>query len=218
MQRQRIGYIDAAKGILILFLLFGHLRVIGKMEGLDDPVLGVVGSGIGLYRPFFMQTFFLITGFCSTFLIGVGPFLVKNLKTLMLPAVLIDLLCFGIMAVTGNADQSFGAHLAGFATWLSMGEPWFIFALLWAKLMLWCITRIPRTYQMLIVAFLFLLGLTLNHFDWVENFMRHRHALLALPLLYGGFLLKGNLERLQKYLRTFWRNSLRSRFQPWICS
>lgn len=200
VERQRIGYIDTAKGILILFLLFGHLRVLAKLEGLDDPVLRVMGAGMGAYRPFFMQAFFLISGFCSTFLTGFWPFLLKNLKTLLLPAVLLDLLAYGIMAATGNADQPFAAHLAGFSSWLSTGGPWFIFALFWAKILLWGICRLPRAYQIVLVAFLYLLGLALNHFDWVDNYLWHRHALLALPFLYGGFLLKGHFEQLQKYL------------------
>ena len=198
--QQRIGYIDTAKGILILCLLFGHLRVLAKWEGLDDPVLQVMGAGIGAYRPFFMQTFFLITGFCSTFRTGFWPFLLKNLKTLLLPAVLLDVLCYGIMAAAGGAEQSFGAHLSGFATWLTTGGPWFIFALFWAKILFWGISRLPRVWQVLLVAGLYLLGLALNHFDWVENVQWHRHALLALPFLLGGYLLKGNMERLQKYL------------------
>ena len=199
-QQQRIAWLDTAKGILILCLLYGHLRVLAKWEGLDDPVLGVWGAGIGSYRPFFMQTFFLITGFCSTFQIGFGPFLLKNLKTLILPAVVLDLLCFGIMAAAGSAGQSLGAHLAGFSTWLSTGGPWFIFALFWGKILMWFIARMPRGCQFLSVAVLFLLGLALNRFDWVENYQWHRHALLALPFLFGGFLLKGNLDRVQPYL------------------
>ena len=200
MQQQRIGYIDTAKGILILCLLFGHLRVVAKLEGLDDPVLRMVGAGIGAYRPFFMQTFFLITGFCSTFRIGFREFLLKNLKTLILPAVLLDLLCFGIMAAIGDSGQSFGAHLAGFASWFTEGGPWFIYALFWAKLMFWGISRLPRPYQFALVAALYLLGLVLNRFDWVENYQWHRHALLALPFLFGGYLLKGHLGQFQKYL------------------
>lgn len=200
MQKQRIGYIDTAKGVLILCLLFGHCRVLSKWEGLDDPILKLMGSGIGAYRPFFMQTFFLITGFCSTLKIGFWPFLLKNLKTLMLPAVLLDMLGYGIMAAAFGAAQPFTAYLAGFASWLTTGGPWFIFAVFWAKILFWGISRLPRTSQILLVAALFLLGLALNHFDWFANYQWHRHALLALPFLFGGYLLKGNLERLQKYL------------------
>ena len=200
MPQQRIGYIDTAKGILILCLLFGHCRIISGWQGMDDPVLHVMGAGIGAYRPFFMQTFFLITGFCSTFAVGFWPFLGKNLKTLILPAMLLDLLCFGIMAMVGGNGQSFGAHLAGFAAWLSTGGPWFIFALFWAKILLWVISRLPRVWQIVLVAALYLLGLTLNHFEWFENYQWHRHALLAVPFLYGGYLLKGKMERIQKYL------------------
>lgn len=200
MQQQRIGYIDTAKGLLILFLLFGHCRILASWQGLDDPVLHLMGKGIGLYRPFFMQTFFLITGFCSTFRIGFRPFLLKNLQTLLLPAILLDLLCYGIMAATGCTEQSFGIHLAGFSSWLKMGGPWFIFALLWAKLLLWGISRLKLPRQLLLVVVLYLLGLALNHFEWFDNFLWHRHALLAVPFLYGGFLLKDKMDRVQKYL------------------
>lgn len=199
-QQERIAYLDTAKGILILCLLYGHLRVLAKWEGLDDPVLSVWGAGIGSYRPFFMQTFFLITGFCSTFTVGFLPFLLKNLKTLILPAVLIDLLCFGIMSAAGSADQGFGAHLAGFSSWFSTGGPWFVIALFWAKILMWFISRMSRGYQFMSVAVLFLLGLALNHFNLVDNYQWHRHALMAIPFLFGGYLLKGNLDRLQRCL------------------
>jgi len=202
MQGQRIAYIDTSKGILILFLFFGHLRVLAGMEGLDDPVLQVMGAGIGAYRPFFMQTFFLITGFCSTFAIGFRPFLLKNLKTLLLPAVLLDLLSYGITAVTSGAGQPFGVYLAGFAGWLTTGGPWFILALFWAKILLWGISRLPLPWQVLSAVVLYLSGLALDHFDWVENYLWHRHALLAVPFLLGGYLLKGNIGRIQKYLLT----------------
>ena len=198
--QQRIGYIDTAKGILILCLLFGHCRILAARQGLDDTVLDVMGAGIGTYRPFFMQTFFLITGFCSTFAIGFWPFLLKNLKTLILPAVLLDLLVYGILALAGGQTQPFGAHLAGFASWLVTGGPWFIFALFWAKILFWCISRLPRPWQIGLVAVLYLLGLTLNHFDWFENYQWHRHALLALPFLFGGYLLKGRMVQIEKYL------------------
>ncbi len=66
-KRPRIAYIDIAKGILIMCMLYGHIRVYGPMEGMNDPVMHIMSHTSGLYGAFFMQSFFIITGFCTSF-------------------------------------------------------------------------------------------------------------------------------------------------------
>ena len=66
--KPRITYIDVAKGILICCLLYGHIRVYGPMDGLQDDVMQFMSKTGPLYGAFFMQTFFIITGFCSSFI------------------------------------------------------------------------------------------------------------------------------------------------------
>lgn len=90
-KRPRIAYIDIAKGILILCMLYGYIRVYGPMEGMNDPVMHVMSHTSGLYGAFFMQSFFIITGFCTSFTGGGKKYIWKNIKTLLFPSMLLFL-------------------------------------------------------------------------------------------------------------------------------
>lgn len=85
-KRPRIAYIDIAKGILIMCMLYGHIRVYGPMEGMNDPVMHIMSHTSGLYGAIFMQSFFIITGFCTSFTGGV-KYIWKNIKTLLIPSI-----------------------------------------------------------------------------------------------------------------------------------
>lgn len=40
--KQRLSYIDIAKGLLICCLLYGHMIIFARMEGLDDSIMGFI--------------------------------------------------------------------------------------------------------------------------------------------------------------------------------
>lgn len=65
--KQRIEYIDIAKALLIIFLVWSHYRMISRFQEVDDSMLKWMGSIVKIFATFFMQTFFLLTGFCSSF-------------------------------------------------------------------------------------------------------------------------------------------------------
>lgn len=95
----RIHYIDVAKGLLMIILIFHHLPQIAFSLGVDSPTLVHLDNLKYLYATFFMQTFFFINGYCSNFKKPFKEFATQTLKTILLPAILFsafEILLWGV--------------------------------------------------------------------------------------------------------------------------
>lgn len=197
----RIAYIDVAKGILILCLLYGHMLIEIKWHGFTSSAIDDMMRLIPLYNAFFMQTFFLITGLCSTFTSDFPRYLWKNVKTLILPAICITWI--GYLGTDINNGVPFTlSRLLSVTRWLyTESGPWFILSLFTAKIMYWPISRINIKSQLLVIAILYFLGLLLQTLDIVPNIMWHRHTLLMMPFLCAGNILKDYMPFFDRYLK-----------------
>lgn len=198
---ERIKYIDVAKGILICCLIWGHMSIISRYYGLDDKILHGVNATIRLYGTFFMQTFFIITGLCSSFTnIPFGQYLWKNIKTLVLPAIFIAFLVdvFKLPFVGWHSDGV--GILMGIKDWFLINGPWFIWALFYAKLLFYGIAKLRTRYQLAIVVSLYVFGFVLHEVDVLPNYLWHQHTLLMMPYLWLGYFLKGKMDKIDKYL------------------
>ena len=197
----RLQYIDTAKGILILFLLYGHSTLYTRMLGYEDDSMSLWGKFIPWYNAFFMPAFFIITGFCSSYIIEFKEYLWKNVKTLLIPAIVIVTTYHYINDLVLHNDISF-QHLTDLRFWLIDKGPWFIFALFWCKILFWLLyNKLSMKKQVLVVGLLYLLGLIETNIDFIPNVQSHLHALLLLPYLAFGAYLKNNKDILDKYLK-----------------
>lgn len=133
--KQRIGYIDVAKGILIMCLLYGHSYIYGGFVGVDEEAMHLLGKTSKIYGCFFMQTFFFITGFCSSFNQVFWEYLWKCLKTILIPGMLLCFICGTLwrVYVWGNVYESVLKQLIGLKYWFVTGGEWFIVALFYGK-------------------------------------------------------------------------------------
>lgn len=93
---QRLKYLDVAKGILILIVVFHHIpQVASKLLFIDSDPLAMIDESDWLYSTFFMPSFFIITGYCSNFNANIKSFIWKNFKTLILSGVTLSIIsCF----------------------------------------------------------------------------------------------------------------------------
>lgn len=131
--RQRIHYIDVCKGTLILIVIlhhiFGLMREYGYLSQ-DTKYLEKI------YVPFFMASFFVVTGFCGNFNKEFKPFLIKNIKSLMIPGV-----CFFIMLRTTELAVDLNVNFLSickvFVKLLFKGGPWFLVSLFISKILIW---------------------------------------------------------------------------------
>lgn len=198
--KEKIAYIDVAKGMLMLCLLWGHQIIELRMHGVENSTLEAMWKLVPLYNAFFMQTFFIITGLCSSFNVRFSSFLWKNIKTLVIPAIIIT--AIGFLGTDINNHRFIPLeHAKTMFSWLyTQGGPWFIFALFWAKILYWPIYRLDVRYQAVIVAILYFLGMTLNQFKLIPDIQWHQHALMMMPYLFMGNLLKNHMAEVDRYL------------------
>lgn len=199
-KKPRLPYIDIAKGILICCMLYGHIRVYGPMEGMWDNVMRAMSHTGGLYGAFFMQAFFIITGFCSSFKERFCQFLWKNLKSLLIPAILLFLLSeYYKILVLGDEGGAFFPILK-LAGWVDLKAPWFVLAMFWGRIIYWGISRVGTRIQILVLSLLYFLGLYCNLYK-VHNYQFFQHTFLLLPYIFVGQLWKRHIRILDNYLK-----------------
>lgn len=199
MNKVRYDWIDVAKGILICLMLYGHVRVYGPMDGLNDNIMKLMSYNDGLYDTFFMQSFFMVTGFCATFNVSFKTYLWKNIKTLIFPALLL-VCCSEYYKLIFFSHQFNFEPIENLSHWLVKGGPWFIWAMFWAKIVYWPIAHLKLLYRTVAVSLIYLLGLASYMFG-AENYQWHQHALLMVPYLFVGEWCRSNMELVEKCLK-----------------
>ena len=206
LSKSRIEYIDIAKGILIMCLLYGHAIIFAPMDGIKDSFMNKMSYPIAFYNAFFMQSFFIITGYCSSFRTDFKTFLWKNIKTLLLPSVLLFLFSEFYKLIIFKHSLSV-EPLCKLVLWLTTGAPWFIMAMFLGKLLYWSIYRFPISWQIMAIFLLYIIGLITNQYTSIPNYLWYQHTLLLTPYLFVGNQLKThNLldnDKLLKYLAIF---------------
>lgn len=136
---------DAAKGFCMLLIICIHAEV-----------FGVVGMPITFLA---VPMFFLMSGFYDRAERPVGTWMPKALRTLILPAVIWVILGQAYLEVLGYAKN----HT--FAPWpLSIYHPadgngpaWFLFALLYAKILTWALCKL-RTPKAITICISLIIG------------------------------------------------------------
>lgn len=146
-----------------------------------------------------MQTFFFITGFCSSFNKEFKSFLWGNVKSLIIPSILLVLFSYYVQDLLFDRFHYVGPSV-NLLSWLTLRGPWFILTLFWAKLAYWGITKISIRVQLLVLAILYLLGIALNILNVVPNYSYHRHVLLMLPYLFVGYFCKNHMDVYNRWI------------------
>ena len=91
--KERLHYIDIAKGLLILLVVYDHLPDMYLYSlKLHNNYISELNNWQWIYKLFFMPAFFAITGMCSNFDKTFIPFLVNNFKSLIVPNIIIGIL------------------------------------------------------------------------------------------------------------------------------
>lgn len=197
----RIKYFDIAKGILICLLVYGHMLIFARIEGYSDSVMPIMQKSIKLYNAFFMQTFFIITGWCSSFNKPFNLFLWGQCKSLIIPSILLILIS-SLLQIAIWGDRYIGPS-TNLLSWFSTGGPWFIISLFWSKLIYWHIVKLNYRKQLLILGMLYVLGIALNILNIIPNYSYHRHVFLLLPYLFVGHYCKNHIDIVSRWLWLF---------------
>lgn len=92
MAKERIHWIDVAKGTLILLLIIHHFSPAFKLTGISQENYSFLMSWQFIFTSFFMQAFFFMSGYCSNFNKEVRPFFLSLFKQLILPFIIFELI------------------------------------------------------------------------------------------------------------------------------
>lgn len=189
---QRIKYFDTTKGILMLFLIYGHLIIFARSLNIENGYAQYIQNTVPFYRAFFMQTFFFITGFGTSWNIDFGKFLKRNLKTIILPAFIFlpfDYLAKGII----TSDFGFQSFTYLAVKYVVEGIPWFLAALFIAKMLYYFINKYFRIKaQIVVLIILFALGVCASVVFFWDNPWCYQQALLMIPFLGLGQVIKNS--------------------------
>lgn len=131
----RIRYIDIAKGLLIISVVFWHS--ICTVE--DSPTLRHLHIfTANTLLPFFMQAFFVITGYCSNFYKSFHKHIWDDFRTLILPAILLSIVIKGF---EGELNWK-----SAFDSIILLSGAWFVIALFFCKAFNWVLFRIEKNF------------------------------------------------------------------------
>ena len=130
LNRKRDTYVDVAKGIGIMLIVSIHTEVFG--------VMGYPLSFIAV------PVFFFMSGFYDRAERNIGQWFPKSLRTLILPAIIWILIATAYGKILGYAkDRSWGENPFSLYNMTGGNGPaWFLFALLYAKVLTWGMIKI----------------------------------------------------------------------------
>lgn len=191
---KRIHYLDIAKGILILLLLVSHYSSARRRLDISNDYFYLFDSWQFIFRAFFMQAFFIISGYCSNFNKPFKPFFKTQFKQLIIPFISFEILSAIFWAArTGGLSFHFILSFIFNDTWTVY---WFLNALFFSKIVVWIINRITpnQLYLILITLFLFVSGIIINHYNLGRNIFCIRESLGSCLFVAVGFVLRNRTK------------------------
>lgn len=183
MDKLRDTYVDVAKGICILLVICIH-----------SEVFGVIGMPLMFIA---VPMFFFMSGFYDRQNLPLLPFLRKNARTLILPAIvwciISGIYLFLLKYIKGEVEP-FSMDI--YSPCKTNGPAWFIVALFYAKVFVYILEKVklPRYASIAISLCLGYVGSTYEMPLLIDE------GLAAFPLYYTGKILYQNMDFFSKNL------------------
>jgi len=208
IKKERLDYVDVAKGLLILSVIWHHLPLdASKYGGISSPTLSFMDYANSFYVCFFMQAFFFITGYCSNFNKTIKEQIWRNFRTLIVPAFCFCVICTGIRALTRGSFSPFMKFCQADFWLYGFKSYWFLFALFLAKnIYAFIIHGLNNVkygkyikWSLIFVLLIFSVktgykNQTPDDHGLLPNYLFWQNALINLPFLALGDQLKGKLN------------------------
>lgn len=191
--KQRKPYMDVYKGLLMLFVIFGHISyAIGvNVNNHSNIVYNCLqGFASNWIAPFYMAAFFVASGFCSSFSKPLKQQVVSDVKTLIVPAWVVTIVVSLFRYETTETLLLLAKKLL-----LQGGGFWFVVSLFCARIIYYFTLKIDKRILRFILLFILsFIGIYLNgHFQDRVWYLFHALSLCV-------FLEVGNYLRNDKVL------------------
>ena len=218
--KERIHWIDVTKGILIILMVLGHIQVVSGDHGIDNSDLIRCIFFSGLWGCFFMQAFFVLTGYTTNFEKDFKSYFISNVKTLVVPWFSFSI----ITRVLGHLlfSQPFYDVIGGVRYFFLIEDYWFIHALFFGKIAYffirkWIMRDVIRLCLLLVMTIAGFYSISYFYSIGVEkpyhayNFLHFKDFLcMTIFLWVGDYLKRKNL--LEKLLKGKYYASILSLF------
>lgn len=179
----RINWIDWAKALTIGLVVLGHFEY-------EDR--GVILQNF-IYS-FHMPLFFLLSGYLYKQSNNFKVFLSKNIKTLVVPYVLLNLSVFVIMFpyyLHSNIDiKSLSFNFIICEKFIPASACWFLISLFFVKVISFFILKLKHFLQVLIIVFLSVSCFYISQKLKINVYFSIDSALMAIPFYIAGYYLK----------------------------
>ena len=188
--KERVHYLDTAKGILILVVLVCHFTWIGSLFQIKTYTCQALDAFEMFWTPFFMAAFFCVTGMCSSFGGNWRAFLFKGIKQLLLPAIVLGLLSafIGYIITYGRVEVQVLTILK------NCGGYWFLTALFIAKVAYYFTAKLPAWLNLSACLMLYAVGCLLHKTGAAENVYSFEQGLIFLPFMHLGHWLRSHTQ------------------------
>ena len=182
VERPRLKYMDLAKGICMILLIFSHI--------------GFMWDHYVIYY-FYFPVFLVLSGFFLSFDVDIRKFIVNRFNKLVIPFLFFYLLSYllfylGIALFPDVMLTEARGVLDMFTQrqWFN-GPLWYLLCLFWTSIWLFMICRLIQSVdlQILVVLFIGSIGATLGQ-KYIFIPLMIDVSFAALPFLYLGYLVK----------------------------
>lgn len=193
---QRLPWIDISKGILILFVVLGHVRYYAQ-EFVESHAYDFLLNVSFVYLPYYIPAFFVVTGYCSNFNLSFRDFLIKNVKTLLVPSILIGTFMSRWISLFlyGEGLSLMNFLAVDYMELCRTGGHWFLTTLFLAKIAMFFQQKFYDKNTIIVfvtLLLLMLLGTILYNKNILPNIWYFKHTMILLPFLYVGTILRKN--------------------------
>lgn len=175
-------------------VVFVHLPQIGiSLLSIDSFYLDYLDFHNYLFGCFYMPAFFYLTGFCSNYSIGFKSFFIKNIKSILIPAIAFSIIVRVLEQYLEVNEAIANYHLKNYITLvLNCGSFWFLKSLFISKMILFLMKKILNNeFLTLCIAILlsFLSSFANQTFFFNDRFC-FVQALMLMPAIAMGALIK----------------------------
>ena len=197
LNKSRLHWVDAAKGILIVLMAMHHMIQRGNELGISCLALDAIHKTELFWAPIFMATFFILTGFWGRFDMSFKDLVVKNAKSLLLPLIVFSYLggilhelFYEILKRTYNEGA-----LTYPSIFVSL-DYWFILALFIAKILYWLIYNYIKNEKArwAVSAIVYLMGVLSLKAWFLPDYSCWKWAMVLMIYLPLGQVFKDKLK------------------------
>lgn len=192
--KQRLNYVDVAKGLLILMVIYNHTGNLASASGVHNELIDFIPE-THFFKPFFMPAFFIIAGYCSNYEKSFKKFVITNAKALLIPAVLLLFVRMLVRFVfTGTFSTLEWNGITSKAAIFNLGYwNWFLTALFFTKALFYVLLHGIKLFRIrfAIICLLHVLGVIIYNFKGERiiyyNFYFYQHVLMYVVFIEIGY-------------------------------